>query len=99
MKGESNEKKDRFRVKSRLASIFIASTAYSWNYATHAFIAGKIGKNLPVHNFNEMYGLMAPDILNFEFSLMNDSVLRGYTHGIPADAAAYYPFPSPMRTS
>jgi hypothetical protein len=78
-----------------LASIFIASTAYSWNYATHAFIASKIGKNLPVHNFNEMYGLMAPDILNFEFSLMNDSVLRGYTHGIPADAAGYYPFPSP----
>jgi hypothetical protein len=77
-----------------LASLLVTSTAYPWNYATHAFIAGKIGKALPVHNYNEMYGLMAPDILNFEFSLMNDSVLRGYTHGIPQDAAAYYPYPS-----
>jgi hypothetical protein len=74
-----------------MASLFITSTAYPWNFATHAYIAGKIGKALPVHNDNEMYGIMAPDILNFEFSLMNDNVLRSYTHGIPADAPAYDP--------
>jgi len=78
-----------------LALLFIISTAYSWNFATHAYIAGKIGKALPVHNYNEMYGIMAPDILNFEFSLMNDNLLRSYTHGIPPDAAYYYPYPSP----
>jgi len=76
-----------------LASIFIASTAYSWNYATHAYIAGKMGKALPLFNFNEMYGAMAPDIFNFEFSLMENLTLRGYTHGIPPDAAGFAPYP------
>jgi len=75
-----------------LALLFINMTAYPWNYATHAYIAGKIGKVLPLANFNEMYGLMAPDIFNFEFSLMDDYVLRGYTHGIPPDAQGYYPY-------
>ena len=78
-----------------LALLFITMTAYPWNFATHAYIAGKIGKALPVHNFNEMYGAMAPDILNFEFSLMDDYVLRGYTHGIPPDAVGYSPYPTP----
>jgi hypothetical protein len=68
-----------------LALLFVCSTAYSWNYATHAYIAAKIGKMLPLANCNEMYGLMAPDIFNFEFSLMADMNLRGYTHGIPGD--------------
>jgi len=76
-----------------LAVLFVTTTAYPWNFATHAYIAGKIGKALPVHNFNEMYGLMAPDIFNFDFSLMGDLTLRGYTHGIPPDAGGYYPYP------
>ncbi len=76
-------------------SLILASTAaYSWNFATHAYIAGKIGRWLPLANANEMYGSMIPDLFNFEFSLMSDSVLRGYTHGIPYDASIYYPYPA-----
>ncbi len=75
-----------------LALLFITTTAYSWNFATHAYIAAKIGKVLPLSNFNEMYGIMAPDIFNFEFSRMDDYMLRGYTHGIPPDAAYYPPY-------
>jgi len=75
-----------------LALLFITSTAYPWNFATHAYIAGKIGKVLPLANFNEMYGAMAPDVFNFEFSLMDDYMLRGYTHGMPPDAVYYPPY-------
>jgi len=80
-----------------LVILFVTTTAYPWNYATHAYIAGKIGKVLPLANFNEMYGLMAPDIFNFEFSLMDDLWLRGFTHGIPADATYYSPYPAPNQ--
>ncbi len=70
-----------------LALAFLSSSAYSWNFATHAYIANKIGKILPLGNYNEMYGAMAPDLFNFEFSLMADPTLyamvRGFTHGIP----------------
>jgi hypothetical protein len=80
-----------------LAILFVTTTAYPWNYATHAYIAGKIGKALPLANFNEMYGAMAPDLFNFEFSLMTDLALRRFTHGIPPDAAYYFPYPAPNQ--
>lgn len=66
-----------------LGIFFIFSTAYPWNYATHAYIVDKIGKKLPLSNANEMYGIMAPDLFNLEFSLMDDMKLWSYTHGIP----------------
>jgi hypothetical protein len=64
-----------------LALTILSSMAYPWNFATHAYVATKIGKVLG--NANEMYGIMLPDLFNFDFSLMDDMVLRGYTHGIP----------------
>jgi hypothetical protein len=67
------------------AALLVISTAgYSWNYATHAYIAGKIGTYMPILKMNQVYGIMAPDIFNLEFSLAGDNVLRGYMHGIPA---------------
>jgi hypothetical protein len=74
-----------------IAVILISATAYSWNFATHAYIAEKIGKALPLPNANEIYGIMAPDLYNFEFSLMDDLTLRGLTHGIPKDDPAHAP--------
>jgi len=74
-----------------LALLFVISTAYPWNYATHAYIAGKIGKILPLANFNEMYGIMLPDFLNFEFELWLDGTLRGYTHGVPVGHPYFLP--------
>jgi hypothetical protein len=67
------------------ALILVSSAAYSWNFATHAYIADKIGRFIPLIKANEIYGIMAPDIFNLDFSLMNDDVLRAYTHGIPKD--------------
>ena len=80
-----------------LALLMVSTAAYSWNFATHAYIANKIGKWLPLANYNEMYGAMAPDMFNFEFSLMDNSWLSGYTHGIPPDAAGYFPGPAPSN--
>jgi len=77
-------KKTIVLVSSLLVALFtISATAYSWNYATHVYIAERIGKGMPLAKANEMYGIVAPDIFNLEFSLMDDNVLRGYTHGIP----------------
>jgi len=65
------------------ALVLLSSPAFSWNFATHAYIANHIGKTLPLQNFNEIYGIMAPDLYNFNFSLMNDQTLYSYTHGLP----------------
>ena len=73
-----------------LALLFIISTAYPWNYATHAYIAGKIGKIPLLANFNEMYGIMLPDFLNTKFDYVFDGTLRGYTHGVPV-GHPYFP--------
>jgi len=67
------------------ALVFVSSAAYSWNYATHAYIADKIGRFLPLIKANQIYGIMAPDIFNLDFTLLTDNVLRGYTHGIPKE--------------
>ena len=68
------------------AALLAVSTAgYSWNYATHAYIAGRIGTFMPILKMNQVYGIMAPDIFNLDFSLMDDAILRGYTHGVPPE--------------
>jgi hypothetical protein len=79
------KKRISFAVGVIVALLVVSTAGYSWNYATHAYIATKIGTFLPLLRTNEIYGLMAPDIFNLDFSLMNDIVLRGYTHGIPAE--------------
>jgi hypothetical protein len=69
-----------------VAALLLISTAgYSWNYATHAYIGGKIGALMPLLKMNQVYGIMAPDIFNLDFTLLTDNVLRGYTHGIPKE--------------
>jgi hypothetical protein len=61
--------------------------AFSWGSATHAYIAGKIGKSLPLMNANEMYGCMAADIFNNDFTLSPQqmTVVGYYTHGTPGN--------------
>jgi hypothetical protein len=78
-----------------MALSVISTSAYSWNFATHAYIAEKIGKRLLLANANEMYGTMSPDLFNFNFALMSDNTLRAYTHGIPPEALLYPPYLSP----
>jgi len=67
--------------------LFSTSMAFSWGSATHAYIADHIGKFLPLMNANEMYGIMAPDIFNYVFTLNSDqmAVIQLYTHGRPGE--------------
>ena len=61
-----------------------AVPAFSWGSATHAYIAGRIGMIFPMMNANELYGLMAPDLFNYSFDPVINSmnpILRAYTHG------------------
>jgi hypothetical protein len=60
-----------------------AVPAFSWGSATHAYIAGKIGKRLPLMNANEVYGIMGPDIFNYVFTLTPQEMqtVAFYTHG------------------
>ena len=74
-------------VLSLLLSLLLvggATRALAWGSATHAFIAGKIGMIFPMMNANERYGLMAPDLFNYSFDPVINSmnpILRAYTHG------------------
>jgi len=65
--------------------LFSTSMVFSWGSATHAYIADHIGKFLPLMNANEMYGIMAPDIFNYVFTLNSDQMaaIQYYTHGKP----------------
>jgi len=68
---------------------FSYSNAFSWGSGTHAFGAGHIGRALPWMNYNEIYGIMAPDLFNYSFELANNpplyQYLRAHTHGFPGD--------------
>jgi len=59
-----------------------AVPAFSWGSATHAYIAGKIGKILPLMNANEVYGIMGADIFNYALETYGNQTVRAYTHGI-----------------
>lgn len=64
----------------------IPMRAGAWSEATHAYIADEIGYSYGLRNMNEIYGAMAPDMFNFEFSLMSDPAMRScvqaHTHGV-----------------
>jgi len=86
-KGGSNMRK-RFIVYLLMVAAFdllLISSGFSWGSATHAYMARVIGRwNLFV-NSQEMYGLMAPDLFNYNFDLYGDMALRAFTHGMPGN--------------
>ena len=49
--------------------VFLASTAYPWGFATHAYLAHWLNKQEGQRDLNEMYGSMTPDMFNFRFDL------------------------------
>ncbi|MDH7513830.1 MAG: hypothetical protein QHH14_12860 [Clostridiales bacterium] len=57
--------------------------AFAWGAATHAYIAGKLGKIWPLMNANERYGIMAADLFNYDFQYYFNSTVKLYTHGGP----------------
>jgi|WetSurSiteA1Bulk_404760.scaffolds.fasta_scaffold50431_1 hypothetical protein len=68
-------------------SSFGVSQAHAWGSATHCYVAGEIGKELPLMNANECYGIVGPDIFNYSFDLATNPDLSEYlyshTHGFP----------------
>ncbi|HJV66451.1 MAG TPA: hypothetical protein VJ550_12000 [Geomonas sp.] len=48
-------------------SVLTPPVAFSWNQATHAYIADQIGATAGYDNNYEMWGSVAPDLFNFEF--------------------------------
>ncbi len=48
-------------------SVMVPATAFSWNQATHAYIADRLGARVGHDNMNEMWGSVAPDLFNFVF--------------------------------
>lgn len=84
-------KKRLFCLLSVLVCTAIVPTKSSaWSEATHAYIADNIGYNYGLRNYSEIYGAMAPDIFNYDFSLATNPSLRvcirDHTHGLPDTA-------------
>jgi hypothetical protein len=50
---------------------FFSSEAFSWGFATHAYIDGHIGKTKRFQNADEIYGGVAPDTFNYLFNFPN----------------------------
>ncbi|MDA8105874.1 MAG: hypothetical protein M0Z89_02980 [Nitrospiraceae bacterium] len=50
-----------------LLFVMIPVTAFSWNQATHAYIADRLNARVGYDNLNEMWGSVAPDLYNFVF--------------------------------
>jgi len=66
-------------------TLVLATYGLSWGSATHAFIAKRIGRLSIFFNSQEMYGLMAPDLFNYDFNLAYDPILTVFTHGVPGN--------------
>ncbi len=64
-------------------NLILVTSGFCWGSATHAFMARAIGRWNIYPNFQEMYGLMAPDLFNYNFGLTGDMALRAFTHGLP----------------
>ncbi len=66
-------------------NLAIVTYGFSWGSATHAFIMKRVGPLYLALNFQEMYGAMAPDLFNYNFTLYNDPLLIALTHGQPGN--------------
>ena len=47
---------------------FFSSEAFSWGFATHAYIDDHLGKTKKNQNADEIYGSVAPDTFNYLFT-------------------------------
>jgi hypothetical protein len=63
-----------------LALVFFTSDAFSWGWATHAYIDDHLGKKENLRNMNEIYGGMSPDIFSYMFESPYLQNLYSETH-------------------
>jgi len=70
---EANMKKIQARKNVLVAGViclgllFSSSEAFSWGFATHAYMDDHLGKKGTRNNFNEIYGGVTPDLFNYLF--------------------------------
>jgi hypothetical protein len=66
--------------------VMMPAAAFSWNQATHAYIADRLGARAGYDNLDEMWGSTAPDFFNYIF---DPDLCPGWvsdeTHGMHAD--------------
>jgi hypothetical protein len=67
MKSGHGKKLSAIVIGAILATFILASQAFAWGSATHAYIDDRLGKQGPVRNLNEIYGGMATDVFNYLF--------------------------------
>ncbi len=81
-----------------LMSTCLASQAFAWGSATHAYICDHIGKGdrYPLQNLNEIYGGMAPDVFAYLFDYPElIDIMYWMTHydappqGVPIELPSY----------
>ena len=58
----------------------VTTNAFSWGYATHAYIDDQILRDSGQLNRNEIYGGLMPDTFNYLFGLPYQQDLYGLTH-------------------
>ena len=56
-------------IPGLICCLFLAlpTAAFSWNQATHAYIAQELGARTGLDNLSEMWGSVAPDMFNYVF--------------------------------
>jgi len=63
-------------------SFLLPAAAFSWNQATHAYIADRLGARMGHENLNEMWGSVAPDFFNYIFDpMLCPGWVSDQTHG------------------
>jgi hypothetical protein len=67
MKRGHGKKLSAIVIGAILATFILASQAFAWGSATHAYIDDRLGKQGPIRNLNEIYGGMATDVFNYLF--------------------------------
>ncbi|MGB4703607.1 MAG: hypothetical protein WBI18_00825 [Candidatus Saccharicenans sp.] len=72
-----------YLVTVAVFNLILVTSGFCWGSATHAFMVRAIGRWNIYSNFQEMYGMLAPDLFNYNFDLSGDQALRAFTHGLP----------------
>lgn len=68
--------------------LVMPTAAFSWNQATHAYIAESLGATAGIDDLNEMWGSVAPDMFNYVFDPeLCVGWISDQTQGVDPDSA------------
>jgi len=68
--------------------VMMPAAAFSWNQATHAYIADRLGATVGIDNLSQMWGSTAPDMFNYVFDpALCVGWISDQTQGVDPDSA------------